>query len=297
METRRRKKKIRAAVDPVEANALRGGRMSFRDSVVVTLQTLISNSAGASVGLEAGYAQIGAAFGSALGQKLRLRRNDLRLLVGAGAGAAIAGAFNAPLTGAFYAFEVVLGAYSISGAAPIFTAAIAGTLTTKLIATAPYQIETPALQALTWSSYVALIGLAALTSALGILAMRAAGLAEKALEATRLPPLFRPVIGAVIVASLAIFTPQVLGAGPWRARAGRGDEFSRRHPPGFPGHEARRLPGVAGERLSRRPVLRLAADGRAAGKDLRARPGGTVRQRSRPTPPCASSPAWRRSGR
>jgi CIC family chloride channel protein len=213
METRRRRKKIRAAVDPVEANALRGGRMSFRDSLVVSLQTLISNSAGASVGLEAGYAQIGAACGSALGQKLRLRRNDLRLLVGAGAGAAIAGAFNAPLTGAFYAFEVVLGAYSISGAAPIFTAAIVGMLTTRLIFTAPYQIETPALQALTWSSYVALIGLAALASALGILAMRAAGLAEKALEATKLPPLFRPVIGAVIVASLAIYTPQVLGAG------------------------------------------------------------------------------------
>ena len=213
METRRRRKKIRPAVDPVEANALRGGRMSFRDSVVVTLQTLISNSAGASVGLEAGYAQIGAAFGSALGQKLRLRRNDLRLLVGAGAGAAIAGAFNAPLTGAFYAFEVVLGAYSLSGAAPIFAAAIAGTLTTRLIATAPYQIETPALQALAWSSHVSLIGLAALASALGILTMRAAGLAEKALDATRITPLFRPVIGAVIVATLAIFTPQVLGAG------------------------------------------------------------------------------------
>jgi len=213
METRRRQRKIPAAVDPVEANALRGGRMSLRDSFLVALQTLISNSAGASVGLEAGYAQIGAGLGSALGQRLRLRRNDLRLLVGAGAGAAIAGAFNAPLTGAFYAFEVVLGAYAISGAAPIFTAAIAGTLITKLIAVAPYQIETPPLQPLTWISYISLIGLAALTSALGIFAMRAAGFAEKALDATKVTPLFRPVIGAVIVASLAIFTPQVLGAG------------------------------------------------------------------------------------
>jgi CIC family chloride channel protein len=187
--------------------------MSLRDSVVVSFQTLVSNSAGASVGLEAGYVQIGAALGSSLGQKMRLRRNDLRLLVGAGAAAAIAAAFNAPLTGAFYGFEVVLGAYSISGAAPIFAAAISGALVTKIIAVAPYQIETPPLQPLHLSSYLMLIGLAALTSALGIWTMRAAGLAEKALDATRIPLLFRPVIGAVIVAALAVFTPQVLGAG------------------------------------------------------------------------------------
>ncbi|WP_198097151.1 hypothetical protein, partial [Clostridioides difficile] len=43
------------AVDPIEANALRGGRMSLRDSIIVSLQTLISNGFGASVGLEAGY--------------------------------------------------------------------------------------------------------------------------------------------------------------------------------------------------------------------------------------------------
>src|SRR4051812_20460417 len=41
MEWSRRRWKISAAVDPVEANALRGGRLSIRDSVVVSSQTLI----------------------------------------------------------------------------------------------------------------------------------------------------------------------------------------------------------------------------------------------------------------
>ena len=116
MEAFRLRKGIPGPVDPVEANALRGGRMSLRDSFIVGMQTLISNSCGASVGLEAGYAQVGSGLGSFLGQKLRLRRSDLRLLVGAGAAAAIGGSFGAPLTGAFYAFEVVLGSYSIAGA-------------------------------------------------------------------------------------------------------------------------------------------------------------------------------------
>lgn len=44
-------------VDPIEANALHGGRMSFRGSTIVALQTVWSSGVGASVGLEAGYTQ------------------------------------------------------------------------------------------------------------------------------------------------------------------------------------------------------------------------------------------------
>ncbi len=114
----------RRAVDPIEANALYGGRMSLNDSLIVVLQTIMSNGVGASVGLEAGYTQIGSAMASRFGRMFRVRRNDLRLLVGCGAAAAIAGAFNAPLTGAFYAFELVIGTYSLGTFAPVAVAAL-----------------------------------------------------------------------------------------------------------------------------------------------------------------------------
>jgi CIC family chloride channel protein len=52
----------RRAVDPIEANALFGGRMSLTGSLVVVLQTIISNGVGASIGLEAAYTQIGSAW-------------------------------------------------------------------------------------------------------------------------------------------------------------------------------------------------------------------------------------------
>src|SRR6266849_9035807 len=51
-------------IDPIEANALHGGRMSFRGSVIVALQTGWSSGAGASVGLEAGYTQLASGLGS-----------------------------------------------------------------------------------------------------------------------------------------------------------------------------------------------------------------------------------------
>ena len=44
-------------IDPIEANALHGGRMSLSDGVVVGAQNLVSNGFGASVGLEAAYTQ------------------------------------------------------------------------------------------------------------------------------------------------------------------------------------------------------------------------------------------------
>jgi chloride channel protein, CIC family len=141
MEWLRRRWKIANAVDPVEANALRGGRLSARDSVVVSGQTLVSNGCGASVGLEAGYTQIGAGAASLLGQFLNLRRNDLRLIVGCGAAGAIAAAFGAPITGAFYAYELIVGVYSVASAAPILAASLSAALTAQYLGGAPYSLE------------------------------------------------------------------------------------------------------------------------------------------------------------
>lgn len=59
------KARQRRLVDAVEANALHGGIMSVPDSAVISGQTILSNGFGASVGLEAAYAQLGAAFRAA----------------------------------------------------------------------------------------------------------------------------------------------------------------------------------------------------------------------------------------
>ena len=73
--------------DAIEANALHGGRLSARGSLYISLQTLISNGFGASVGLEAAYTQICGMLASLLGRGLGARRVDMRLLVGCGAAA------------------------------------------------------------------------------------------------------------------------------------------------------------------------------------------------------------------
>ncbi len=209
----RRRRGFAAIVDPIEANALRGGRLSLRDGVVVVAQTVISNGCGASVGLEAGYAQIGSAIASRLGLAANLRRQDLRMMVGCGAAGAIAAAFAAPLTGAFYAFELIIGGYTLATPRPVIAAAVAGALVVRTLGGAPYLLHAPEVAALGVADHFALIGLGLISAALGVGAMRAAALVERGFQASPLPQWARPVAGGLIVAVFAIFTPQALGAG------------------------------------------------------------------------------------
>ena len=68
----------RPMVDPIEANALHGGRLSLNDSLIIAAQNLISNGFGASVGLEAGYTQLASGLASKIGLSLQLRRSEDR---------------------------------------------------------------------------------------------------------------------------------------------------------------------------------------------------------------------------
>jgi len=151
----------RPLVDAVEANALHGGRMSLPDSATITGQTILSNGFGASVGLEAAYAQMGAFVGSLASRLLNLRRADVRTLVGAGAGGAIAAAFGAPLAGTFYAFEIVIGAYTPSAIAPIAAAALAGAQVAQRLGVVPYIVQVQPGPAIHTFGYLIYAGLGA----------------------------------------------------------------------------------------------------------------------------------------
>jgi CIC family chloride channel protein len=200
-------------VDPIEANALRGGRMSVRDSLVVAAQTIWSSGVGASVGLEAGYTQLGSGTASWIGRMFHLRRNDLRLLVGCGAAAAIAGAFGAPLAGAFYAFELIIGSYTATGLAPVGIAALNGYLVARYFSPVSFGLIAGTLNTVTLRDLIMASVLGVTAATFGILLMRGVALWERFMVVLKMPPWLRPVIGGLIVGGLAVTTPQVLSSG------------------------------------------------------------------------------------
>lgn len=200
-------------VDPIEANALYGGRMSFRDSIRLALTTVLSNGAGASLGMEAGYTQLGAGFYSMIGRRFRLRRADLRVFVTAGAGAAISAAFNAPLAGAFYGFELIQGGYTTRALAQVAVACVCSVLVAQSLSSEAALFTVPAGAPLTPLSYYLFAGMGLLAAGIAILAMRSVTWTERALRASRMPEWARPAIGGLAVSLIAFFFPQVLGSG------------------------------------------------------------------------------------
>jgi CIC family chloride channel protein len=210
----------RPAIDPIEANALYGGAMSLRDSALLVVQTVLSNGAGASLGLEAGFTQIGSAVASRLGRAFRVRRADLRVLVGCGAAGAIAAAFNAPLTGAFYAFELVIGTYSLATLAPVMAAAICAIAVERLLSgdVAGFDVTVPS--AIAAIDYVPILALGILASLGGIALMRGVTLIEQVFRRSGVPVWLRPAIGGLIVGLLALVTPQVMSSGHGALRDG-----------------------------------------------------------------------------
>lgn len=200
-------------IDPIEANALHGGRMSLRDSFFVMAQSILSDGVGASVGLEGGYTQGGGAVGSKIGMFIGRRRNDVRMLVGAGAAGAIAGAFDSAFAGAAYSFELIIGSYTVATLAPIATAGICGFFAARALATHVYRIPLEAISE-NWSSNLpALIVLAVIAALLGVVLMRGVTQTETFFRSSRMPVWIRPMIGGAVVALLALGSPHVLGSG------------------------------------------------------------------------------------
>jgi CIC family chloride channel protein len=200
-------------VDPIEANALHGGRMSFRGSVIVAAQTVWSSGVGASVGLEAGYTQLASGIASSIGRAFRLRRGDLRTLVGCGAAAAIAGAFGAPLGGAFYGFELVIGSYTISSLAPVGMASLVGYLTAQAFAPLRIGIETNTVSDVAVHDVVIAAGFGLVAAIFGVTLMRGVAACERLFARLKVRPEVRPVIGGAIVGMMAMISPAVMSSG------------------------------------------------------------------------------------
>jgi CIC family chloride channel protein len=203
----------REVVDAIEANALLGGRMSISDSLGLVATTLLSGGFGASVGMEAAYTQLGAALASRLGRTADLRRDDVRTLVGCGAAGAIAAAFNAPLTGAFYAFELIIGSYTLQTLAPVGVAALTGALVVRgLVGSTPIFVVWHEIS-ISASDYPAFFGLGLAAAGLGILVMKGVTSTEALFRSLAVPRWARPAIGGILIGAIALAFPQILGSG------------------------------------------------------------------------------------
>jgi CIC family chloride channel protein len=193
---------------------LRGAIFKKRTVLVKALASAITIGTGGSAGTEGPIAQIGGAIGSIVGQTLRMGKDRLRTLVACGVAAGIAGTFNAPLAGVFFAHEIVLlGSFSAANLTPVVISAGVGTLVTRFFEgnRPAFHVPEYALGS-HWEIPLYLL-LGVIVAFVGVLFIRSFYYLSDRFSGWGASTRVKPLLGAFLAGSVGIFYPEVLGDG------------------------------------------------------------------------------------
>ena len=190
------------------AVARRGGFLPFRPVLARTAASAITLGSGGSAGSEGPVAVLGSALGSVLGRVFRFNPERIRVLVAAGAAAGISAAFNAPLAGAFFALEEILGSLGVSAFPPVVVASVlAAVVSHAFFGNHP---AFPVPEAYGWSHPVELLVfypmLGLICAWVSVLFVRTYFGTGDFIQRTRIPPTLVPwiagfLVGAIVLAS------------------------------------------------------------------------------------------------
>ncbi len=199
------------------AVAENGGRIRPPVTIVKALASAICIGTGGSVGREGPIVQIGSALASSLGQLVRMTETRLRVIVACGAAGGIAATFNAPLTGLFFGFEIVLREFSLDAlCATALSAAAADVVSRAFFGAAPFFAAIP--HDLILHNDLAYLLMAVLGSIAGLIGCGYKaflyGIEDRvdALWKGR-PEWARPAVGGVALGLVLLALPQMYGVG------------------------------------------------------------------------------------
>ena len=199
------------------AVAENGGRIRPPVTMVKALASGLCIGGGGSVGREGPIVQIGSALASTLGQLVRMSEGRLRVIVACGAAGGISATFNAPVTGMFFGFEIVLKEFSLDAlAATILSSVTADVISRAFFGGAPFFAAIPHDMAVGNDFGYLLIVLLGITAGLiGVAFQKTLYKGEDAADALwgKRPQWLRPVAGGVLLGLVLLALPQMYGVG------------------------------------------------------------------------------------
>lgn len=197
----------------MEAVALRGGRIRPRVVFAKLIASGICIGSGGSTGREGPVVQIGAALGSTFGQWLRIDPQRLRTLVGCGAAAGIAGTFNAPVAGALFAVEIILGDFGVTQFSPIVISSVAATVVSQRFLGDFPAFDVPPYSLVHASEFLAYAALGVLAAFVAVAFIRILYRVEGLFEGFRSPGVLKAVIGGALIGIMGMWVPHIFGVG------------------------------------------------------------------------------------
>jgi len=177
------------------------------------IQSAVTVGLGGSAGLESPMAVTGSAIGSNFAQTYKLNYKDRTLLLAAGASAGIAAAFNAPIAGVMFAFEILLTGVVFTDFIPLVVAAVCGSLLSRIILNEDVLFKFSARHNFNYHNIPYYLLLAVICGLYGRYFNVAAGYVEEFFHKIKVSRIQKAIIGGGALSILCITFPPLFGEG------------------------------------------------------------------------------------
>ena len=203
----------RSTPDILETVSLRRGGIHLGGVLSRSLATTAVIASGGSTGREGPIIQISAAIASTAGRLFRVPPRDLSVLIACGAAAGMAGAYNAPIGGAMFVMEVILGSFVMEQFAPVIVSSVTSALTVRALAGTASVYDVPHFQVASPWEALPIFALGLLAALVGWGFLRTLTWIEDRLQGLRLKRWMLPTLCGLFVGALGIALPEVWGNG------------------------------------------------------------------------------------
>ncbi len=198
----------------MQAIFMKGGKIRPRVAVIKAFASAVSIGTGGSVGREGPIVQIGSSLGSTIGQFFKVPTKRMKTLVGCGAAAGIAAAFNAPIAGALFALEIILMDFAVAQFSPIVIASVMATVVSRAFEGDFAAFKVPRYELVSPQELIFYIILGIFAGVISYLFIKVLYSFEDWFDGQqKIPEYYRPVIGGLGVGLIGIFAPEIMGVG------------------------------------------------------------------------------------
>ena len=198
--------------DYIEAITMTHGLLDTPSSLIKCLASLLVVASGSAIGREGAMILLAALAASLIARRFAPHK-EWRLLVACGAAAGIASAYHAPLAGAMFVAEILLGSLALSSVGPILIAAVSADLTMRLLGESSPLYQMTPLPPPTPSIYLLLALFGLLAGLVSVLLLYGLNLAGRGFSALKLPPPLQLGLGGALVGVISLAYPEVWGNG------------------------------------------------------------------------------------
>jgi chloride channel protein, CIC family len=192
----------------------KGGKIRPRVAIVKAIASSITIGTGGSVGREGPIIQIGASIGSSIGQLLNLSTRRTKTLLGCGAAAGIAAAFNAPIAGILFSLELLLMDFSADKLIPVALASVISTTISRNLEGNFAAFSVPEYSMISSYEIIFYLILGLLSGIISFVFIKTLYFSEELFDDKfKIPVYLKPLTGGILLGAVAIFFPQIMGMG------------------------------------------------------------------------------------